>query len=263
MFRLIFQKNVLAEPSPLERTLQPSSVAESVALAVACLFVSTPWAVADSRVISNVDVCVVGAPECQYAGIYPQLRATMSSRQENMMLGDLVTELARKAAQAGATILRSIRLLSITPSKGAEVAAVAGTCTDNSFGPFNTKLLRPLCEAKSARRFVFPQAGSFGPDRSVEVTEKVQGEEITGDNLERLRFQILSAIKSDAGPRKSCPFEPSTGFQFLSGDIEAWWLVSRFCETGMLVYRKDDWRRSPLVNLTPDAVRNLEQTPKE
>jgi hypothetical protein len=96
----------------------------------------------------------------------------------------------------------------------------------------------------------------------VEDVEKVPGEEITGDILDQLRADIVSAVKSDTGLRKACPFEPRTGFQFVSGDFEAWWLVSSYCETGMLVSRNDDWRRSPLVNLTPDAVRNFEQVGK-
>jgi hypothetical protein len=179
------------------------------------------------------------------------------------MLGDIVTELARRAAQAGATVLHSIRLLAVTPFEGAEVAATAGVCLDKGFGPFSATLVKVLYEAKSARKFFFPQSGSFGLARSVEQSEKVPGEEISGDRIDQLRAQILSSARSDTGPRKSCPFEPSTGFQFLSGDAEAWWLVSRFCETGMLVSAKDDWRRSPLVNLTLEAVRNFDQVPKE
>jgi hypothetical protein len=176
------------------------------------------------------------------------------------MLGDVVTELARRAAQAGATVLHSIRLLSVVPFEGAQVTGVAAACSDRGVGPFNATLVRAFYEAKAARSFFFPQSGSFGPIRSVENTEKVPGKELAGDAFDKLRTLTLSSVNyDDLRVRKSCPFEPSIGFQFLGSDIEVWWLVSHFCETGMLVFKTDDWRKSPLVNLRPEALRNFEQ----
>jgi hypothetical protein len=229
----------------------------------ACLILWYNSVRADPLNVFNVDVYLTQTPNCQLVNVIPELRLTVSPFQESIMLGDVVTELARRAAQAGATVVHSIRLLSLIPRQGAQVSAIAGACLDKGLGPFNATLVRALYEATVARKFSFPQSGSFGPTRSVDEAEKVGGQEITGELLDQLRTRIVSAIRSDSGPRKSCPFEPSTGYQFLSGGIEAWWLISRFCETGMLVSKNDDWRRSQLINLTPNAVQNFEQIDKE
>jgi hypothetical protein len=57
------------------------------------------------------------------------------------------------------------------------------------------------------------------------------------------------------GLEKSCPFEPAIGFQFATDAGEAWWLVSDYCETGMLVAKADDWRRASAVNIKREALR--------
>jgi hypothetical protein len=235
-------------------------LAKSSWLAVVCVVFWHPWAVAEPLRIFNVDVYVTGTPECQLIDVNRELRGTVSPFQENVMLGDVVTELARRAAQAGATVLHSIRLLSVTPFEGAQVAATASVCSDKSFGPFKAELVSALYRAQSARSFFFSQSESLGPLRSVENSTKVAGKELGGEALGRLRNLILSSVRNDVpGLRKSCPFAPSIGFQFSAGDVEAWWLVSNSCETGMLVSKSDDWRRSPLINLRPDALRNFEE----
>jgi hypothetical protein len=248
---------------PHVKAFHPSRATKRIGLATVCLFAWYQSAAAQSVRIFNVDVYVAATPQCQLANVVPELRATISPFQETVTLGDVVTELARRAAQAGASVLYSIRLLSVMPQQGAQVTAIAGACLDKGLGPFNSTLVRAIYEAKSARRFYFPQSGSFGPTRSVAEVKKAPAEEIAAELLDQLRTRILSSVAADAGPRKSCPFEPSTGFQFLSGDIEAWWLVSSLCETAMLVAPNDDWRKSPLINLTPDAVQNFEKIQKE
>jgi hypothetical protein len=147
----------------------------------------------------------------------------------------------------------------VSPFEGAQVTGKAGACLDGGLGPFDAKLAKAIYEAKSARTFFFSQA-ELGPLRSVENSKKVVGRELSGDDLARLRSLVVFAAKNDVpGLRKSCPFEPSIGFQFSTGDVEAWWVVSRSCETAMLIAKNDDWRRSPLVNITSDTLRNFEQ----
>ena len=128
-----------------------------VATALVCLFISPAWAVAEVVKFYNVDVYLTGAPQCQLIDIERQLQATVSPFQENILLGDIVTELARRAAQAGATVLHSIRVLSVTNLEGAQVAGVAAVCSEKSFGPFNAALVETLYKANSARKFFFPQ----------------------------------------------------------------------------------------------------------
>jgi hypothetical protein len=206
-----------------------------------------------------VDVYVTDTPKCQLIEINPALRASVSPFQESVMLGDVVAELARIAAQNGATVLHSIRLLSLSRFEGAEVTGKAAACLDEGFGPFDAKLAKAIYEAKSARTFFFSQS-ELGPLRSVENSKKVVGRELSGGDLDRLRSLVVFAAKNDLpGLRKSCPFEPSIGFQFSTGDVEAWWLVSRSCETAILTTKNDDWRRSPLVNITADTLRSFEQ----
>jgi hypothetical protein len=223
-----------------------------------CLLGWHSWASAEPLHIFNVDVYLTEDPNCQLANINPPLRATISPFQDSVMLADVVTELARMAAQTGATVVHSIRLLSVIPSQGAQVTAIAGTCLNNSLNPFNAKLAKTLYAATNARQFSFPQSGSFGPSRTILSTEKTPGETITEQMFEQLRTQIVASVRSGGGPVKTCPFEPTTGFQFLAGDEEAWWLVSQFCRTGMLVSPTDAWNRVPVVNLTPEAVANFE-----
>ncbi len=158
---------------------------------------------------------------------------------------------------AAAMVLHLLLLSSVTPL--GDTQAATAVCAKENLCPFSATLARALLDAKSARRFRFPHSNSFGPIRTLEKTEKVEVNEIVGSNLDQLRTLILSVVKPDTGPGKSCPFKPSTGFQFLSGGVEAWWLVSSFCETGMLVSVQDDWRRSPVVNLTPGAIRDFEK----
>ena len=158
-------------------------------------------------------------------------------------------------------VLHLLLLLSVTPLGGPQAATAV--CTNENFCPFSATLARALLNAKSARRFRFPQSNSFGPIRTLEKTEKVEVDEIVGSNLDQLRTLILSVVKPDTGPRKSCPFAPSLGFQFLSGGVEVWWLVSNFCETGMLVSAHDDWRRSPLVNISRGALQSFQQLGSE
>lgn len=236
-----------------------SRSARVAGVAIVCLLRWQCSASAEPLKIFNVDVYVTEAPNCELINIKPPLHATISPFQDSVMLADVVTELARMAAETGATVVHSIRLLSATPSEGAQVTAIAAACLNENLGPFNAKLARTLYAASSARKFLFPQSGSFGPSRTILSAEKTAGGTIAGQLFEQLRTRIFASVRSGGGPLKSCPFEPSIGFQFLVGDEEVWWLVSRFCETGMLVSPTDEWNRVPLVNLTSDALENFER----
>jgi hypothetical protein len=83
------------------------------------------------------------------------------------------------------------------------------------------------------------------------------GEKLSGAKLHRLRdlmFEPDSYVQVP-GLQKACSFEPSTGFQFATDGAEVWWLVSDYCETGMLVAKADDWRQTSPVNIKHEAAR--------
>lgn len=138
----------------------------------------------------------------------------------------------------------------------AQIVLAAAT-NDSPIVSSNEKLISVVQSAQSSRPFSFPDSGAFGPARSVQSVKTLAGKELSGTKLNRLR-ELMFAPESYVqipGLQKSCPFEPSMGFQFANDGGEAWWLVSDFCETGMLVGKADDWRRSSPVNIKHEAVR--------
>jgi hypothetical protein len=134
---------------------------------------------------------------------------------------------------------------------------LAAATNDRPVLSSNEKLISVVQAAQSSRPFSFPDSGAFGPARSIQSVKNLAGEKLSGAKLNRLR-ELMFAPESYVqlpGLQKSCPFEPSIGFQFAADGGEAWWLVSDFCETGMLVGKADDWRRTSPVNIKHEAVR--------
>jgi tetratricopeptide (TPR) repeat protein len=134
---------------------------------------------------------------------------------------------------------------------------LAAATSDRPVLSSNNKLLSIVHGTEATHSFSFPDSGAFGPARSVQSVKTLAGGELSGAKLNRLR-ELMFAPESYVqlpGLQKSCPFEPSIGFQFATDEGEAWWLVSDFCETGMLVAKADDWRRTSPLNLKHDAVR--------
>jgi tetratricopeptide (TPR) repeat protein len=151
---------------------------------------------------------------------------------------------------------KSIYHLSIAQGNEAQIVLAAAT----SEGPrlsSNDKLISVVHAAQKSRSFYFPDSGKFGPLRSVQSAKTLPGEEFAGAALNRLR-DLMFAPESYVqvpGLQKSCPFEPAIGFRFAADAGEAWWLVSDYCETGMLVAKADDWRRTSPVNIKREALR--------
>jgi tetratricopeptide (TPR) repeat protein len=150
----------------------------------------------------------------------------------------------------------SIYQVSITRRNEPQIVLAAAT-NDRPLLSSNDKLISVVQGARASRSFYFPESGTVGPARSVQSVKTLAGEELSGAKLNRLR-DLMFAPESYVqvpGLQKSCPFEPSIGFQFMTEGGEAWWLVSDYCETGMLVAKADDWRRTLPVNIKHGAVR--------
>jgi hypothetical protein len=93
--------------------------------------------------------------------------------------------------------------------------------------------------------------------RSVQSAKILPGEQLTGAAFNRLRdlMFVPESYVQVPGLQTSCPFEPAIGFQFAADAGETWWLVSDYCETGMLVTKADDWRRTSTVNIKRETLR--------
>jgi tetratricopeptide (TPR) repeat protein len=166
----------------------------------------------------------------------------------------------RLCRHAAASILREAPNLIYHPivahRNEAQIVLAAAT-SDRPVLSSNDKLISVVQGAQASQSFSFPGSGAFGPVRSVQSVKTLAGDEMSGAKLNRLR-ELMFAPESYVqlpGLQKSCPFEPSIGFRFATDEGEAWWLVSDFCETGMLVAKADDWRRTSPVNLKHEAVR--------
>jgi tetratricopeptide (TPR) repeat protein len=134
---------------------------------------------------------------------------------------------------------------------------LAAAINDRPLSSSNDKLISVVQGAQASQSFYFPDSGAFAPVRSVQTVKTLAGEEVSGAKLNRLR-ELMFAPESYVpipGLQKFCPFEPSTGFEFATDAGEAWWLVSDFCETGLLVAKADDWRRTSPVNIKHQVVR--------
>jgi tetratricopeptide (TPR) repeat protein len=165
----------------------------------------------------------------------------------------------RLCRHSAASILREAPNLiyPIVARRNEAQIVLAAATSDRPVLSSNDKLISVVQGAQASQSFSFPGSGAFGPARSVQSVKTLAGDEIAGAKLNRLR-ELMFAPESYVqlpGLQKSCPFEPSIGFQFATDEGEAWWLVSDFCETGMLVAKADDWRRTSPVNIKHEAVR--------
>jgi hypothetical protein len=241
-------------------------VATLVAVVQSCLFATMTIADEVYRVY-GVNVYFGSPPECPMKDFSREVRTTVAPFEQAAPIGEIIGELARLAAEQGANTLHSIRILSAAPYRGADVAAVAVRCA-GTFPPqpdglpaLDNVLLSAVKAAMSAVAYAFPDAGTVGPDRSVDQARLNVSRELDRTAVERLHSLILSPDSFDLtkGLAKSCPFIPNIGFRFGTADAEVWWLVSFDCETGMLARRNDRWQRIPPLNLKPDALKAFRQ----
>jgi tetratricopeptide (TPR) repeat protein len=176
-------------------------------------------------------------------------RSTRSARHARRLCRHAATSIYRDAPN-------SIYHPIVAGRNAAQIVLAAAT-NDSPVLSSNGKLINVVQVAQASQSFSFPDSGAFGPARSVQSVKTLAGEELSGANLNRLRERMFApeSYVQVPGLQKSCPFEPSIGFQFATDEGEAWWLVSDFCETGMLVAKADDWRRTSPVNIRHEAVR--------
>jgi hypothetical protein len=220
--------------------------------------------------VYGVNVYLGNPPECRGKELGSEVRAKVAPFEQAAPLGEIVGELARLAAEQGANTLHSIRILSAVPYQGADVAGVAVRCSDQASPQPNValaldnELVAAVKGATNVVAYALPDAGSLGPDRTIEQSKLVAIRELDGTALDRLRALILSADSFDLtqGLAKSCPFIPSIGFKFAAPGTEGWWLVSYNCETAMLARRNDRWPRIPPLNLKPDSLKAFQQLAK-
>jgi tetratricopeptide (TPR) repeat protein len=187
--------------------------------------------------------------ECRHLSSRVLKHSTRSTRHGRRLCRHAAASIHREAAN-------SIYHPIIASRNEAQIVLAAAT-SDRPALSTNNKLISVVQGAQASKSFSFPDSGAFGSTRSVQSVKTLAGDELSGAKLNRLR-ELMFAPESYVqlpGLQKSCPFEPSIGFQFTTDEGEAWWLVSDFCETGMLVAKADDWRRTSPVNLKHQAVR--------
>lgn len=216
------------------------------------------FAKADNVVrIFNVDVYLDREPQCTLGQKTP-IKASVSPFQAQAGLGDIITELARKGAEAGGQLIYAIKLTSFVPYQGAIATAIASSCTSADFFPKSSQLV-PLLDvmkaATSVRAYAF-NVKPTDPTQSVAAAKPAQLRLKEDASLDQLRGLILSPENFDltTGLRKSCPFIPSFGFEMSAKDNAVWWLISVSCNTAELVLPNTEWRRADALNLSPGAV---------
>jgi hypothetical protein len=232
---------------------------KSTAFLFACIalaesFIVQERAVADSAIrIFDVDVYLNQQPQCTLGPATP-IKASVSPFKPQVDLGDLITELARKGAEAGGKLVYGIKLVSFIPYQGAIATATASTCADARFLPFSASLLGTMSRATSVRGFSFND-GVPGALRSVS-TSKLSSQPLKDDSsIAKLRSLILSPEMFDLSPVfPSCPFIPTFGFEMKDEANTVWWLVSESCRTAELASPDTDWRQTPLIKLNDEAI---------
>jgi hypothetical protein len=256
---------------PVRRNFHDYLVAAAVVAASHIVFPFGTMSIADDFYrVYGVNVYLGGAPECQVKDFSREVRARVAPFEQAAPLGEIVGELARLAAEQGANMLHSIRILSAVPNQGADVAGVAARCTDkaspqpNALPGLDNELVAAVKTAPSVVAYALPDAGAVGLDRSVDQSKLVTIRELDGTALDRLRNLILSAGSFDLTPglAKPCPFIPNIGFKFAAAGTEAWWLVSYSCETAILARRSDRWPRVPPLNLKAESLQAFQQLAK-
>jgi hypothetical protein len=192
---------------------------------------------------------------------------TVSPFKEQVYLGDLVTELARKAAEARANVVYAIKLVSFVPNQGAVATAMVSTCPQpnptirDNLPSFDPDLADLVKRAQNVRPYLFTDRVP-AQQRSVQTSARVQGSFGSADSVSRLRRLIFAddtyASTSGAKLDKSCPFVPSFGFEFREGNSSAWWLVSELCETAILTTPEKYWLEG-VRDLKPESVAAFRQ----
>jgi hypothetical protein len=216
---------------------------------------------ANSIRIFNVDVFLDQPPPCALGPATP-IKASASPFQAQVSLGDLITELARKAAEVGGKIVYDVKLVSFIPYQGAIATAMVASCTESKLLPssydfllFSSDLLNKMLQAKAVQGFSFDDSTS-GPLRSVSASKPLPLTLKDGSSIDSLRILILARSTYDLTPslRKSCPFLPSFGFAMMDKSDTVWWLVSELCQTAALVLPDTDWRQTQVMNLSAAAI---------
>jgi hypothetical protein len=214
--------------------------------------------------IFNVDVFVDHQPQCPLGPAILIKASAVSPFQEEVDLGDLIAELARKGAEAGEKLIYGIKLTSFVPNQGASATALASHCVGAGFGvdtgflPFPKNLLDALFQGTAVRGFSFYDIAP-GASRSVTTSNPSQRPLKDASSLDKLRNLILSPTMYELTPglRKSCPFIPSFGFEIESQASAVWWLISEACQTAALVAPDTDWRRTDVLNLRSEAIQQF------
>lgn len=188
---------------------------------------------------------------------------TVSPFKEQVYLGDIVAELARKAAEAGANVVYAIKLTSFIPNQGAVATATISTCRQPilsppvNLPPLDAKLADIVKRAPEVHAYLFTDRAP-DPQRSVQTSPLLQTGFSAPDAVTLLRRLIFAddTYRSSSGVKidRSSPFVPSFGFEFRDGNDSAWWLVSELSETAILVSREAHWRGPGIRNLKPEAV---------
>jgi hypothetical protein len=212
-------------------------------------------------------------PPCTTAAVN-SVTVTVSPFKEQVYLGDIVTELARKAAEARANVVYAIKLTSFIPNQGAVATATVSTCQQPNLSPpgnlppFDAKLANVVRRASDARAYLFTDR-TPDPQGSVQTSSLLRTGFNAPDAMDRLRRLVFAddTYRSSPGVKidPSSPFVPSFGFEFRDGNDSAWWLVSELSETAILVSRDAHWRGPGIRNLKPESVaefRNLLGSPK-
>jgi hypothetical protein len=142
-----------------------------------------------------------------------------------------------------------------------ETVAVAAERTEDTASFPRADLQKIIEAASDAQVNFFPGEQRLGDEHSVAGVEVKAGPRLTGEAFQRLRSEILSphSRQGRSGLVPACAFYPSVGFKFGDGAKEAWWLVSKRCQTAFVVERKEIWQKkgSVPINLTAAALDNF------
>lgn len=202
----------------------------------------------------GIDIYLQQATPCAAIG-QKEISMTVSPFREQVPLGDIISELARRAAEAKAKIIYDVRLLSFTPSQGAVVKAITATCLGSEGNPVQADLLKIIESASTMRVFAFLDADAQ-PIRTIRAATIRELRLSTGSSAHDLKVLISSpeTFQVTSGLKKSCPFLPTYGFELISNTKSAWWLISEPCQTAMLTTEEQDWRKQDVINLQPNSL---------
>jgi len=201
-------------------------------------------------------------PPCATTGDN-SVTVTVSPFKEQVYFGDIVSEFARKAAEARTNVVYAIKLISFVPNQGAVATATISTCLQlnlsplDSLPPLDAKLADTARRAPDVSAYLFEERVP-DPQLSVQTSSLLPKRFNDADAIARLRriifaddtYRSTSGVKIDS----SCPFVPSIGFEFRDDNKSAWWLVSEMCGTAILVTREAHWPGPSIRNLKPQAV---------